>query len=451
VPYVLDGDGNCHVYVDEFGRPRPWRPSCATPRRTARACATRLRPCWCTPRGGLPARGWPRRWPGSSSRGRPHAGHPGGRCPRPRRTSKTSSWNSSWPSRSWVVDDVTRRSSTSPGTARGTPRPSSPADVAAADRFVAEVDAAAVLVNASTRFVDGGGARARREVGISTQKLHARGPMGLRELTCREVGRARRRAGAPVSARERTAPGPGRVGPPRVRVLGRGARAAWPQVGYLADEAIAASSSWPTGWPSRCWSRAGRHGQDRAGQVGGRAHRGRLIRLQCYEGLDESKALYEWNYRKQLLRIQAGRTAVRAEAPGGEAGRSSRRTSSPRSSSDPAAARGDPGHRAGVLLVDEVDRVELETEALLLEILSEYQVSIPELGTVRATQMPLVFLTSNNTRELSEALKRRCLYLHIDYPTSSASARSSRPGCRASARSWPTRWPGSCARCAPWS
>ena len=95
-----------------------------------------------------------------------------------------------------------------------------------------------------------------------------------------------------------------------------------------------------------------------------------------------------------------------------------------------------------VLLVDEVDRVELETEALLLEILSEYQVSIPELGTVRATQLPMVFLTSNNTRELSEALKRRCLYLHIDYPDLERSARSCGPRCPASARSWPTRWRG---------
>ena len=136
----------------------------------------------------------------------------------------------------------------------------------------------------------------------------------------------------------------------------------------------------------------------------------RLIRLQCYEGLDEAKALYEWNYKKQLLRIQAERhdqhdwaevsddifsddflltrpllEAIRAEDP-------------------------------VVLLIDEVDRVEVETEALLLEILSDYQVSIPELGTIEANQIPLVFLTSNNTRELSEALKRRCLYLHIDYP-----------------------------------
>ena len=138
----------------------------------------------------------------------------------------------------------------------------------------------------------------------------------------------------------------------------------------------------------------------------------RLIRLQCYEGLDESKALYEWNYKKQLLRIQAERNSEESNSwedlednifsdeflltrPLLEAIRSD----------DPV-----------VLLIDEVDRVEIETEALLLEILSDYQVSIPELGTIEAKQVPLVFLTSNNTRELSEALKRRCLFLHIDYP-----------------------------------
>jgi MoxR-like ATPase len=153
----------------------------------------------------------------------------------------------------------------------------------------------------------------------------------------------------------------------------------------------------------------------------------RLIRLQCYEGLDESKALYEWNYKKQLLRIQAQRIGSDA-GPGGA-----------RSDGDGFTA--DSWHDIEedifseeflltrplleairsrdpvVLLVDEVDRLELETEALLLEVLSEYQVSIPELGTVRAEQIPLVFLTSNNTRELSEALKRRCLYLHLDYPS----------------------------------
>ncbi|NLD75915.1 MAG: MoxR family ATPase [Acidimicrobiales bacterium] len=136
----------------------------------------------------------------------------------------------------------------------------------------------------------------------------------------------------------------------------------------------------------------------------------RLIRLQCYEGLDEAKALYEWNYKKQLLRIQAS---------GGEG--DSWETVEDDLFSDEfllerpllEAIRAD---EPVVLLIDEVDRVEVETEALLLEILSDYQVSIPELGTITAKQIPLVFLTSNNTRELSEALKRRCLFLHVDYP-----------------------------------
>ena len=138
----------------------------------------------------------------------------------------------------------------------------------------------------------------------------------------------------------------------------------------------------------------------------------RLIRLQCYEGLDETKALYEWNYRKQLLRIQAGRpegvAEVWSELEGdifAEEFLLTRPLLEAITATDPV-----------VLLIDEVDRVELETEALLLEILSEYQVSIPELGTLRARQIPMVFLTSNNTRELSEALKRRCLYLHVGYP-----------------------------------
>ena len=133
-----------------------------------------------------------------------------------------------------------------------------------------------------------------------------------------------------------------------------------------------------------------------------------LIRLQCYEGLDEAKALYEWNYKKQLLRIQADvdhdwddieqdifAEDFLLERPLLQAIRST----------NPV-----------VLLIDEVDRVEVETEALLLEILSDFQVSIPELGTIEATTQPMVVLTSNNTRELSEALKRRCLFLHIDYP-----------------------------------
>ncbi len=139
----------------------------------------------------------------------------------------------------------------------------------------------------------------------------------------------------------------------------------------------------------------------------------RLIRLQCYEGLDEAKALYEWNYRKQLLRIQAERVAE--EGGGGWSDLEQDIFSEEFLLTRPlleAIRAEDPV----VLLIDEVDRVEVETEALLLEVLSDYQVSIPELGTVTATQVPLVFLTSNNTRELSEALKRRCLYLHVDYP-----------------------------------
>ncbi len=142
-----------------------------------------------------------------------------------------------------------------------------------------------------------------------------------------------------------------------------------------------------------------------------------LIRLQCYEGLDEAKALYEWNYKKQLLRIQAQRVIDEVEAE---------RHATWHDIEDDIFAeeflltrpllQAIRAEKPVVLLVDEVDRVEVETEALLLEVLSDYQVSIPELGTVTATQIPLVFLTSNNTRELSEALKRRCLYLHLEYP-----------------------------------
>ncbi len=140
-----------------------------------------------------------------------------------------------------------------------------------------------------------------------------------------------------------------------------------------------------------------------------------LVRLQCYEGLDEAKALYEWNYRKQLLRI--------THARGGDAGGGAAwdEVEDDLFSEDYLLERPllhalrNPHY--SVLLIDEVDKVDLEFEALLLEILSDFQVTIPELGTVTGTQQPFVVLTSNGTRELSEALKRRCLYLHIDYPT----------------------------------
>jgi MoxR-like ATPase len=134
----------------------------------------------------------------------------------------------------------------------------------------------------------------------------------------------------------------------------------------------------------------------------------RLIRLQCYEGLDEAKALYEWNYKKQLLRIQAESDQEWSEIEEdifSEDFLLTRPLLEAIRSPQPV-----------VLLIDEVDRVEIETEALLLEVLSDFQVSIPELGTVSASTTPFVILTSNNTRELSEALKRRCLFLHISYP-----------------------------------
>jgi MoxR-like ATPase len=138
----------------------------------------------------------------------------------------------------------------------------------------------------------------------------------------------------------------------------------------------------------------------------------RLIRLQCYEGLDESKALYEWNYKKQLLRIQADSGPRGASWADIEADIFTEPFLLQRPLLEAIRAT-----EPVVLLIDEVDRVEVETEALLLEVLSDFQVSIPELGTVVGTQRPLIVLTSNATRELSEALRRRCLYLHLDYPS----------------------------------
>ena len=134
-----------------------------------------------------------------------------------------------------------------------------------------------------------------------------------------------------------------------------------------------------------------------------------LVRLQCYEGLDEAKALYEWNYRKQLLRIQA-----EADGTGwgdvqddifGEEFLLERPLLTAIASEQPV-----------VLLIDEIDKTDQEFEAMLLELLSDFQITIPELGRIEATTHPIVLLTSNNTRELTEALKRRCLYLWLDYP-----------------------------------
>lgn len=135
-----------------------------------------------------------------------------------------------------------------------------------------------------------------------------------------------------------------------------------------------------------------------------------LIRLQCYEGLDEAKALYEWNYKKQLLRIQADSGSGRAWQEI-EDDLFSEQFLLPRPLLKAITSR-----ERVVLLVDEVDKADVEFEAFLLEILSDFQVSVPELGTVAAREMPFVVLTSNRTRDLSEALRRRCLYLYIDFP-----------------------------------
>ncbi|MFF0545348.1 AAA family ATPase [Nocardia thailandica] len=135
----------------------------------------------------------------------------------------------------------------------------------------------------------------------------------------------------------------------------------------------------------------------------------RLLRLQCYEGIDEARALYEWNHAKQLLRITASR------GDGWDSTRDHVFTEEFLLARPLLAAIRDPDPT--VLLIDELDKADVELEGLLLEVLGDFQVSIPELGTVTAVRRPFVILTSNANRDLSEALKRRCLYLHIDYPT----------------------------------
>jgi MoxR-like ATPase len=166
-------------------------------------------------------------------------------------------------------------------------------------------------------------------------------------------------------------------------------------------------------------------GKTELGKVWAAATGRRLIRLQCYEGLDETKALYEWEYAKQMLYTQLLRAKL--EDVIGEA-------VSLREAADRIAAEEEvffserfllprpllqalTSAEPVVLLIDEIDRADVEFEAFLLEVLSDFQVSVPELGTIKARHHPLVLLTSNNTRELSEALKRRCLYIFIDYPT----------------------------------
>ncbi len=190
------------------------------------------------------------------------------------------------------------------------------------------------------------------------------------------------------------------------------------EAGYLADTAIATVVylGAELGKPILVEGPAGTGKTQLAKSVALAAGK-RLIRLQCYEGLDESKAIYEWDYRRQLLQLQLHQggqgEAQNLDAAGifGEEFLLSRPLLAAIRSEDPV-----------VLLLDEIDRLDIESEALLLEVLSEYQVSIPELGTVTARHIPQVFLTSNNSRDLSEALKRRCLFLHIGYPSTEREA-----------------------------
>jgi MoxR-like ATPase len=182
------------------------------------------------------------------------------------------------------------------------------------------------------------------------------------------------------------------------------------KVGYLADEPAALVSylAQELGKPVLVEGPAG-VGKTELAKALSRATGRELVRLQCYEGLDEAKAMYEWNYRKQLLRIQAGGAQGGWDDVQDDIFSSDFLLTRPLmqaiSSPEPV-----------VLLIDEIDKTDQEFEAMLLELLSDFQITIPELGQISATTMPIVVLTSNDSRELTEALKRRCLYLWLDYP-----------------------------------
>ncbi|POM22355.1 Denitrification regulatory protein NirQ [Actinomadura rubteroloni] len=181
--------------------------------------------------------------------------------------------------------------------------------------------------------------------------------------------------------------------------------------GYLADEPVATTVflAQALGKPLLVEGPAGTGKTELAKAVAAATGAG-LLRLQCYEGLDEARALYEFNYKKQLLAIQAAPSDRAWQETHDDIFSAEFLLERPLLA---AIRRPDPT----VLLIDEADKADVEVEGLLLEVLSDYQVTIPELGTIAAVRRPFVVITSNAARELSEALKRRCLYLHLDYPT----------------------------------